>query len=132
MTFIGPDGRQRVAVYSGSGGCLPDVVPGNLSLDDVRRTGHGGRDERPAAIHARRRRRARVQDSLRHEASCVMSVVVFALFGTSGPCGGVVAAGQRALRVCADPDNLPFSNRRQQGFENKIAQLVAERAACQP
>ena len=31
----------------------------------------------------------------------------------------------RELRVCADPDNLPFSNRRGEGFENRIAQLVA-------
>ncbi len=29
------------------------------------------------------------------------------------------------LRVCADPDNLPFSNNKQQGFENRIAELVA-------
>jgi quinoprotein dehydrogenase-associated probable ABC transporter substrate-binding protein len=29
------------------------------------------------------------------------------------------------LRVCADPNNLPFSNRQQQGFENRIAALVA-------
>jgi quinoprotein dehydrogenase-associated probable ABC transporter substrate-binding protein len=28
------------------------------------------------------------------------------------------------LRVCADPSNLPFSNRDGAGFENKIAQLV--------
>jgi quinoprotein dehydrogenase-associated probable ABC transporter substrate-binding protein len=31
----------------------------------------------------------------------------------------------RDLRVCADPDNLPFSNTKQQGFENQIAELVA-------
>jgi mxaJ protein len=30
-----------------------------------------------------------------------------------------------ALRVCADPNNLPFSNRAQAGFENRIAELVA-------
>jgi quinoprotein dehydrogenase-associated probable ABC transporter substrate-binding protein len=30
-----------------------------------------------------------------------------------------------ALRVCADPANLPFSNRRGQGFENEIARLFA-------
>src|SRR5438876_6108960 len=30
-----------------------------------------------------------------------------------------------ALRVCADPDNLPFSDREEQGFENKIAALIA-------
>src|SRR4051812_46154866 len=29
------------------------------------------------------------------------------------------------LRVCADPNNLPFSNRRGEGFENKIADLLA-------
>jgi mxaJ protein len=31
----------------------------------------------------------------------------------------------RVLRVCADPNNLPFSNRRREGFENKIVELVA-------
>jgi mxaJ protein len=31
----------------------------------------------------------------------------------------------RALRVCADPNNLPFSNRREEGFENRLAQLLA-------
>jgi mxaJ protein len=30
-----------------------------------------------------------------------------------------------ALRVCADPNNMPFSNRRGEGFENKIAELLA-------
>ncbi|MGE4093156.1 MAG: substrate-binding domain-containing protein [Candidatus Binatia bacterium] len=29
------------------------------------------------------------------------------------------------FRVCADPNNLPYSNRRQEGFENKIAELLA-------
>jgi len=29
------------------------------------------------------------------------------------------------LRVCADPNNLPFSNQRGEGFENKIADLLA-------
>lgn len=29
------------------------------------------------------------------------------------------------LRVCADPNNMPFSNRRGEGFENKLAELVA-------
>jgi mxaJ protein len=29
------------------------------------------------------------------------------------------------LRVCADPNNLPFSNAREEGFENRIAQLIA-------
>jgi mxaJ protein len=29
------------------------------------------------------------------------------------------------LRVCADPNNLPFSNSAREGFENRIAELVA-------
>jgi quinoprotein dehydrogenase-associated probable ABC transporter substrate-binding protein len=30
------------------------------------------------------------------------------------------------LRVCADPNNLPFSNQRLEGFENKLAELIAK------
>jgi quinoprotein dehydrogenase-associated probable ABC transporter substrate-binding protein len=30
------------------------------------------------------------------------------------------------LRVCADPDNLPYSNRAGQGFENKLAEMAAK------
>jgi quinoprotein dehydrogenase-associated probable ABC transporter substrate-binding protein len=31
----------------------------------------------------------------------------------------------KQFRVCADPNNLPFSNQKQEGFENKIAELLA-------
>jgi mxaJ protein len=31
-----------------------------------------------------------------------------------------------ALRVCADPDNLPYSHEDRSGFENRIAQLIAD------
>jgi mxaJ protein len=34
-------------------------------------------------------------------------------------------ADAAALRVCADPNNLPFSDRAGQGFENKIVGLIA-------
>lgn len=39
-------------------------------------------------------------------------------------CATAVTA-KNELRVCADPDNLPFSNQKQEGFENKIAKLLA-------
>jgi mxaJ protein len=39
--------------------------------------------------------------------------------------GACSAESPRVLRVCADPNNLPFSNRAGQGFENRIAALVA-------
>src|SRR6478672_10074083 len=31
----------------------------------------------------------------------------------------------REFRVCSDPNNLPFSNKTGEGFENKIAELFA-------
>jgi mxaJ protein len=31
----------------------------------------------------------------------------------------------RTLRVCADPNNLPFSNARSEGFENRLVELLA-------
>jgi PQQ-dependent dehydrogenase (methanol/ethanol family) len=34
ITFLGPDGKQYVAVYSGVGGWMGAIVPGNLSPDD--------------------------------------------------------------------------------------------------
>jgi mxaJ protein len=36
-----------------------------------------------------------------------------------------VPARPAVLRVCADPNNLPFSNQRREGFENRIAALIA-------
>jgi len=43
--------------------------------------------------------------------------------------GVLIGAGchapSRTLRVCADPNNLPYSNQAQQGFENKLAELLA-------
>ena len=42
-----------------------------------------------------------------------------------------IQASKAEFRVCADPDNLPFSNRQGKGFENKIAELLA-RSAGQP
>jgi mxaJ protein len=44
----------------------------------------------------------------------------------SGACAqGAAAPAKSELRVCADPNNLPFSNSRGEGFENQIASLVA-------
>jgi len=41
-------------------------------------------------------------------------------------CAGTASGQGRDLRVCADPNNLPFSNQRLEGFENKVAQLIAD------
>jgi quinoprotein dehydrogenase-associated probable ABC transporter substrate-binding protein len=57
------------------------------------------------------------RDSFRVKAK----VVVLGLLVCAG-----ATAGQRELRVCADPDNLPYSNEKREGFENKLVDLVAK------
>jgi quinoprotein dehydrogenase-associated probable ABC transporter substrate-binding protein len=61
---------------------------------------------------------------------CVRSVLM-ALLGVALIYAGRPVAAQTtdivdrtALKVCADPSNLPFSNDKQQGFENKIADVI--------
>ena len=36
-------------------------------------------------------------------------------------------SGAGELRVCADPNNLPFSNQAREGFENKLADMIAQK-----
>jgi mxaJ protein len=36
-------------------------------------------------------------------------------------------AGNGVLKVCADPNNLPFSNQAGEGFENKLADRIAQK-----
>jgi mxaJ protein len=40
--------------------------------------------------------------------------------------GSLAAAADGALKIAADPNNLPFSNDHLEGFENKIAAVLAE------
>jgi len=47
----------------------------------------------------------------------------FSILVLVAACG---APSPETLRVCADPNNLPFSNERGEGFENALAQLVAK------
>jgi quinoprotein dehydrogenase-associated probable ABC transporter substrate-binding protein len=59
-------------------------------------------------------------------------VAAAALLCLAGPGVAQQAAGDegpgqdKVLRVCQDPNNLPFSNRAEAGFENKIAALFAQ------
>src|SRR5437763_1392161 len=41
--------------------------------------------------------------------------------------GAAQPATPDELRVCADPNNLPFSNSAKEGFENKLADLLAQK-----
>jgi mxaJ protein len=51
--------------------------------------------------------------------SPVSAIVLLSLLGCAPG-----SKPSRELRVCADPNNLPFSNRRQEGFENRVAELI--------
>ena len=39
--------------------------------------------------------------------------------------GAAIPGAAATLRVCSDPNNMPYSNQQQQGFENRIAELIA-------
>ena len=53
-----------------------------------------------------------------------LALALLAALG-AGACARADARPARELRVCADPNNLPFSNARGEGFENRIAEVVA-------
>lgn len=55
--------------------------------------------------------------------SLLIITVISSLVGFSSP--GTADVDSEALRVCADPFNLPYSNKDSEGFENKIAELFA-------
>jgi quinoprotein dehydrogenase-associated probable ABC transporter substrate-binding protein len=63
----------------------------------------------------------------------VLALLALIIGGLSGATATIAAEGntadlvnRRVLRVCADPANMPFSNKDAQGFENKIAEIVAD------
>ncbi len=61
------------------------------------------------------------------------SIYGLLLLGMSVLGASSAAAGELGrFRVCADPENLPFTNRRLQGFENKIADLIAKEFGASP
>ncbi len=49
----------------------------------------------------------------------IRALFALAILASASPSQG------RVLRVCADPNNLPFSNAKEEGFENKIVRIVA-------
>jgi quinoprotein dehydrogenase-associated probable ABC transporter substrate-binding protein len=55
----------------------------------------------------------------------VLGAVLIATTALSPVVQSAEAAKEDVLRVCADPDNLPFSNRAGEGYENKIAEALA-------
>jgi quinoprotein dehydrogenase-associated probable ABC transporter substrate-binding protein len=62
---------------------------------------------------------------MRHLADIAALIAILALM-LAQP-GAAQPAAPDELRVCADPNNLPFSNSAREGFENKLADLLAQK-----
>jgi mxaJ protein len=67
-----------------------------------------------------RRRAGRLARRAAHGGALLATAL---LLGSAAPASA--PAARRLLRVCADPNNLPFSNDRGEGLENRIASVVA-------
>ena len=50
-------------------------------------------------------------------------LAVLAMLGAGATAQEPDEAERKALQVCADPNNLPFSNKQGEGYENKLAEL---------
>lgn len=55
-----------------------------------------------------------------------ISATLLTLLSSAFPAHGQGGGATWELRVCADPDNLPYSNRERQGFENRIIAILAD------
>ena len=69
--------------------------------------------------------RVRSPMRLRLSSPILPAVAATALVAAATSPAPAQSPAPRVLRVCADPNNLPFSNERREGFENRIAELVA-------
>jgi mxaJ protein len=85
---------------------------------------------------------SRFRSSFRHSATASLGFAILIASGCSNPEQTVTAEQKHyisppkqkkipvvssAFRVCADPNNLPYSNKQGEGFENKIANLIARK-----
>jgi quinoprotein dehydrogenase-associated probable ABC transporter substrate-binding protein len=73
--------------------------------------------------------RGRIRERIRRPllAGAASALLCLAAPGVAQQAGSDAAPGQdKVLRVCQDPNNMPFSNRAEAGFENKIAALFAQ------
>ncbi len=62
-----------------------------------------------------------------HPTTGVAARWALAILLSAACAGGAFADEERStLRICAAPDNLPFSNRAGEGFENRIAEVFAD------
>jgi mxaJ protein len=69
---------------------------------------------------------------MRQKSVLVAALCVLSLWsGSEAAQTAAQKEGRKKFRVCADPENLPFSNQKLEGFENKIAELFAKEFGAQ-
>lgn len=56
----------------------------------------------------------------------IIVVSAFAVMMLLPLAGQALGSHLTQLKVCGDPDNMPFSNKKSEGFENKIAEVIAK------
>ncbi|MBS9478043.1 substrate-binding domain-containing protein [Ancylobacter radicis] len=61
--------------------------------------------------------------------ACALALAALCGVGISTPASAQVSdlVDRSTLRVCADPANMPFTDEAGEGFENKVAELLAEK-----
>src|SRR6201998_1546010 len=74
------------------------------------------------AVAARRGAVTRVFGMRRRSAAVLIGVLLAGGGPVAAQTGEIVDRSE--LKVCADPNNLPFSDEKKEGFENKIAELM--------
>src|SRR5258706_9803728 len=60
---------------------------------------------------------------------CALAALALVTFAGAATAQDEPFVKPRALKVCDDPNNLPFSNDKAEGFENKIAEILARKLA---
>jgi quinoprotein dehydrogenase-associated probable ABC transporter substrate-binding protein len=81
---------------------------------------------RPSMTRGALRRSLRISFSAAFFAAATCLTVARAQMNESGDLS-IELVDPKVLRVCADPRNMPFSNEKGEGFENKLAELFADK-----
>jgi len=59
--------------------------------------------------------------------AAAVALAPFAAHAAAGLGAAVELVDPKVFRVCADPNNMPFSNEKQEGYEQKLAELLAQK-----
>jgi hypothetical protein len=79
---------------------------------------------KPASSHIGVLQTSRASNDRRRQgALAFLAACAIVMFGAGAMADESDEAERKVLKVCADPNNLPFSNQQGEGYENKLAEL---------